>query len=286
MKKKYLFFMVLCSSFLFSLSPTFAETTIVGGTEGEVLTRGLLGTRYSIEAQNFVIHVKDVPNMDILSLSKAQLTQSSEGEASGNLQVLSSSVEAKAGVYGAVIALEEEPSIQTTISIFVVDDSTVQDGRKVIYGHDFQMKQGEKQGLTETQAKRLGAVRAYDIPSGVEETEKVSVNKKQLTTYIENKNYAPLPLDWSLSSTDGRVVTKRIYAKTIREGKAVDKVHPPKASKSFGASGGKKGFLPSTGVKEMMFLVLLGLFLMGGSVFLIILLKRKKEEDEEHSDEA
>lgn len=283
MKKKYIFAIALCSSFLLSSSPIFGDSTAERETNGAITTQGLLGTetsdKYTLEANNFIIHVKDVPRMDILTLSNAKLV-SNEGDISDRLTA-SSNVNLKApkvGVYEAAIVLEEEPSIQTTISIFVVDDTTISDGQKIIYGHDFEMKQSERQTLTAVKAKELSGIRAYDVKSGGEETEKVSVNKKQLEDYIQGNNLSPMPLDWSLSSYEGRVVTKRVYIKTVKDthGSSL----PP--GKDNNKTGQKKS-LPTLGAQGVLLFVVIGLLFMFSAVFLVLFLKRKKEE---RSDEA
>lgn len=264
MKKKLLLFMVLCSGMLLSFSRTFADNTIQSEATGEVLIQGMLGTQssYSIEAKNFVIHIKDVPKMDILTLSDAKL-MSNGSETSGALQVLDNSVKAKAGVYGAVIVLEENQSVQATITIFVVDDSSVYDDHKIIYGQDFQVKHSEKRDLTELKAKKLAMIRAFDIQSGQEETDKVTVNNGQLESYIQSNKNKPFPLDWSLESKNDTIITKRIYASA--------------SSEKVVGDNNNKGTLPNLGVKNSVTLVAFGLILIFGVIYIINFMKRRND---------
>lgn len=169
---------------------TDGNQTIQGQESVQIEALGYLGTAYHITAHNIVVHVKDVPKLNIWLASEAcvSVIPPTEGEKDRDrvTPVINvPTLQSKAGVYSAELSIKEDPMVHTTIKIFVLNNSSSSDGRTVLLGHNFQLTKAEKMRLTTEKEEIVAGIHAYDVVSGQEITSEVQEKPGDLEKYLQ-----------------------------------------------------------------------------------------------------
>ncbi|MFK4881366.1 hypothetical protein ACI1TC_09200 [Lactococcus petauri] len=188
---KKFFLLILITLLLFTNNNKVIANTIEAVSEPDTQVEfiGYIGSYYSILANNIVIHIKDLPKLDIWRDSKASvvLLDPTYVKLDKVTPVVSSSnIREKVGVYKARLSIKEDPKICKTINIYVVDDRVALGKEVLLYGHDFELTKIEKQNLTVEKEKIIAGVRAYDINSGTDITKEVNIKEGDLELYLQN----------------------------------------------------------------------------------------------------
>ena len=166
---------------------TDGHQTIQGQKSVQIEALGYLGTAYHMTAHNIVVNVKDVPKLNIWIASEAcvSVMPPTEGETDRVTPIINApTLQSKAGVYPAELSIKEDPMVHTSIKIFVLDDSSSSDGQTVILGHNFQLTQAEKMGLTTEKEEIVAGIHAYDVISGQDITSEVQEKPGDLEKYL------------------------------------------------------------------------------------------------------
>lgn len=166
---------------------TNSNQTIQGQESVQIEALGYLGTAYHMTAHNIVVNVKDVPKLNIWIASEAcvSVMPPTEGETDRVTPIINApTLQSKAGVYPAELSIKEDPMVHTSIKIFVLDDSSSSDGQTVILGHNFQLTQAEKVGLTTEKEEIVAGIHAYDVISGQDITSEVQEKPGDLEKYL------------------------------------------------------------------------------------------------------
>lgn len=247
--------------------------TIQGQESVQIEALGYLGTPYHMTAHNIVVHVKDIPKLNIWLASEAcvSVMTPTEGEKDSVTPVINApTLQSKAGVYPAELSIKEDPMVHTTIKIFVLDNYSSTDGRTVLLGHNFQLTKAEKMRLTTEKEEIVAGIHAYDVVSGQEITSEVQEKPGDLEKYLQ-EDLKPVAQKFSV-----RGVSLTLKASTLlTPGKGQDN--------GMSSINNLRDSLPDTGdmgnslsALGMFVLTLLGLFVVNKQ-----LEKKGKEENDE-----
>ena len=221
MKKKIISVVVLLSCVYPSLIQAQADINSNGNPKGEVQTLGYIGVHYVLAAQNFIVHVRDVPKLDIFERAQAQVRVlgAFDGEpVTVKMQLLSTDIRAEVGVYTAQLGIEHDKMVSKELVIYVIDDTTAFDDLTVLFAQDFQMKKSEKSSLTAGKVKALAKVKAYEVISGRELGDEVLVDQEKMLTYVKT-HHEPTNLEFSVASKKYGQLKVGVQATTIDDSK-------------------------------------------------------------------
>lgn len=213
---------------------------VQGQDNAQIEALGYLGTAYEMTAHNIVVHVKEVPKLNVWRASEASVSVSlptEEGTDKVTPVIHASTLQAKAGVYPAELSIKEDPTVHTSIKIFVLDDSSATDGRTVLLGDDFQLTKAEKKKLSPEKEEVVAGIHAYDVASGQDISSEVQAKAGDLQKYLQ-EDLKPVAQHFSV-----RGVNLTLQASTL--------LSPGQEQDSGTASNNRSGAsLPDTGERE------------------------------------
>lgn len=279
MRKKHIISFII---FNFSLGLFFYRVGVVNSdvisiqdTQApQIEAKGYIGAKYGITANNIVVHLKDLPKLDIWRASKATVYSKVPVETTlNNLTPLikSTTLKEEVGVYTAELGIEEDTTIQKIVYIFVVGDKSVMDDKTLLVGQDFQLTKEKKNSINNRNVKEIANVHAYDLLSGKDITLEVEVNTKDLGLYLAEDEYT-VPLNFSV-----RKLNLEIEASTLLNNSSI--FENPNIFKGTNSSS-----LPNTGDRNNFTLFVLGILLLVLSFVFIIfkfLSKNKLKNEKE-----
>lgn len=244
---------------------------VQGQDNAQIEALGYLGTAYDMRAHNIVVHVKEVSKLNIWRASEASVSVSLPTEVGTDKVtpvIQAPTLQAKAGVYPAELSIKEDPTVHTSIKIFVLDDSSATDGHTVLLGHDFQLTKAEKMKLNPEKVEVVAGIHAYDVASGQDISAEVQEKSGDLQNYLQ-EDLKPVAQHFSV-----RGVNTTLQASTL--------LSP--GQESGNSSNHQSGdSLPDTGEREnslsalgMFVFTLLGLFMVNKGSW-----KKVKEENDE-----
>ena len=202
-------------------------------------------------ANNVVISKQDLHNADFISLSKAEAWNVNTNE-QVNLYIKTGSIiESTLGKH--TLTFSTEQGTQKTIYVFVVDENSVVSNHYVLYANDFELQYNELKDLTLVSAKTLAKVSAFEIETGNNVQQQVSVDETQLELIKDTKKAGIFDLTFRVNTKQKESVMKTIQVSVNKEGETL---HNPST-------------LDSTNVVSLVMLLL------GSLVLSIVYLKKK-----------
>ena len=178
---------------------------------------------YTIEANNFAIHVNALEDMDIDALSGVVASANVANEKATYTR--SGRVEAMPKVYTISYTCVENPNVKKDINVYVYDDNAILSNDQIIYKNDFALKYSEKHLLT--QELIVSKITAYTISTGRDVTSLITLNESDLLHVRTTEEIGTHPIHFYLNTDKSRIVIEGTIEVTIIDDKEIVPDHNP-----------------------------------------------------------